>query len=283
MAMVTLKEVLPSARDNGYAVGAFNCYNMETVKAVVEAAEAERAPVIIQVSQSGIKYAGLGYIAGLVRIASQEVTVPVVLHLDHGTDFGQIVQCIRAGFTSVMIDASKYPMEDNVSLTKKVVELCRPAGISVEAELGTIGGVEDDVAVDEWDARFTSPRDAHYFVGETGVDALAVAIGTAHGRYRGVPRLDFARLAVIGREVSCPLVLHGCSGVPEPDIRQAVSLGICKVNIDTDIREALTGAMREALTPSAVTDPRVPLGAGKEAAVRIVRDKIRMFGSQGKA
>ena len=284
MALVTVAELLNKAQKEGYAVGAFNCNNMEIVQAIVAAAEAENSPVIIQASQGAIKYAGIDFIAALSMQAAQKARVPVALHLDHGTSLEQVMACIRHGFTSVMIDGSKYPFAENVALTKKVVELAHAIGVSVEAELGKIGGTEDDISVDERDAFFTDPEDAREFVERTGVDSLAVAIGTAHGRYKGVPKLDFERLAKIRELVHIPLVLHGSSGVPDEDIKKAVSLGVAKVNIDTNIREAFVGKMREVLekNPDEI-DPRKILGPAKEAAIEIIREKIRVFGSTNKA
>jgi len=284
LALVTVAELLNKAQKEGYAVGAFNCNNMEIVQAIVAAAEAENSPVIIQASQGAIKYAGIDFIAALSMQAAQKARVPVALHLDHGTSLEQVMACIRHGFTSVMIDGSKYPFAENVALTKKVVELAHAIGVSVEAELGKIGGTEDDISVDERDAFFTDPEEAREFVERTGVDSLAVAIGTAHGRYKGVPKLDFERLAKIRELVHIPLVLHGSSGVPDEDIKKAVSLGVAKVNIDTNIREAFVGKMREVLekNPDEI-DPRKILGPAKEAAIEIIREKIRVFGSTNKA
>ena len=284
MPLVSLNEVLSKADREGYAVGAFNCNNMEIVQAIAEAAEAERAPVIIQASQGAIKYAGLQYIIALARLAAAEITVPVVLHLDHGTDFAQVMQCIRHGFTSVMIDGSKHPLAENIKLTKRVVEVARAAGVSVEAEIGKIGGTEDHSSVSEAEAIFTDPEEAGYFAAETGVDALAVAIGTAHGQYKGEPKLDFARLKKINELVSCPLVLHGSSGVPDESIRKAAGLGVRKVNIDTNIREAFVGAIRDFLpaNPREI-DPRNVLKPAKAAATAVIRQKIQVFGSSNKA
>jgi fructose-bisphosphate aldolase class II len=284
MSLVPVKELLLAAQKGHYAVGAFNCNNMEIVQAIVAAAEAEKSPVIIQASQGAIKYAGIVYIAALTKIAAENTSVPVALHLDHGTSFEQCMSCVRNGFTSVMIDGSKHALEDNIALTKKVVEVARPLGISVEAELGKIGGTEDDIKVEEWDALFTDPDEAAYFSRETGVDALAVAIGTAHGQYKGTPKLDFERLKKIVAKVSTPLVLHGSSGVPSEALREAIAIGVAKVNIDTNIREAFVDACRRVLDADAKEiDPRKVLGPAREAATEIIREKIRVFGSNGKA
>ena len=284
MSLVPVKDLLEKAEAGGYAVGAFNCNNMEIVQAIIAAAEAENAPVILQASQGAIKYAGIDYIVAMARLAAEKARVPVALHLDHGTSFEQVIQCIRAGFSSVMIDGSRLPLRENIALTCRVVDVARAVGDSVEAELGKIGGTEDDISVSERDAFFTDPEEAGIFVNETGVDSLAVAIGTAHGQYKGTPELDFPRLEKIRSIVKIPIVLHGSSGVPDEDITKAISLGVRKVNIDTNIREAFVAACRQVLdaNPKEI-DPRKILGPAREAATRIIREKIRLFGSSGKA
>ncbi len=284
MSLVTVAELLQKAEAGGYAVGAFNCNNMEIVQAIIAAAEAEKAPVIIQASQGAIKYAGLEWIVGMAKLAADQSKVPVALHLDHGTSFEQCVQCIRAGFSSVMIDGSKHPLDENIALTNKVLEVARASGVSVEAELGKIGGTEDDITVDERDAMFTDPQEAKIFVDSTGVDSLAVAIGTAHGQYKGEPKLDFERLAKIKELVKIPIVLHGSSGVPDEALKKAVSLGVRKINIDTNIREAITYTIRQVLNekPKEI-DPRKVLGPARDKAIEVIREKIRVFGSSGKA
>ena len=284
MSLVPVEDLLRKAQEGDYAVGAFNCNNMEIVQAIVAAAEKENAPVIMQASQGAIKYAGLDYITAMAKLAAGKAKVPVALHLDHGTSFEQCIQCIRAGFSSVMIDGSKLPLQENIALTRRVLEVARACGVSVEAELGKIGGTEDDISVSERDALFTDPGEADEFVRETGVGSLAVAIGTAHGQYKGVPELDFARLEKIIALVKIPIVLHGSSGVPDEAVRKAISLGVCKVNIDTNIREAFVAAARKVLeeNPREI-DPRKMLGPAREAATEVIRDKIRIFGSSGKA
>jgi fructose-bisphosphate aldolase class II len=284
MSLVSLTELLLDAQKGKYAVGAFNCNNMEIVQAIVAAAEAEKSPVIVQASQGAIKYAGIEYIAAMTRLAAEKASVPVALHLDHGTSFAQVMQCVRNSFTSVMIDGSKLALEQNIALTNKVIEAVRPLGVSVEAELGKIGGTEDDITVSEREALFTDPEEAERFVQETNVDALAIAIGTAHGQYKGIPKLDFERLKEIRKRIEAPIVLHGSSGVPDEAIREAISLGVCKVNIDTNIREAFVAAVRSVLekAPNEI-DPRKALGPAREATIEIVREKIRIFGSNGKA
>ena len=284
MALLTTTEMFKKAYDGGYAIGAFNVNNMEIVQAIIEAAEEEQAPVIIQASQGAISYAGLDYIVALVETAAKHATVPVALHLDHGTSFEQVVQCIGRGFTSVMIDGSKLPLEENIALTNKILDMARPLNISVEAELGKIGGTEDNVSVSEREASFTDPAEAKHFVDETGIKSLAVAIGTAHGQYKGTPKLDFERLEEIKKLVNIPIVLHGSSGVPDDDIRKAISLGVRKVNIDTNLREAFSDGVREALAanPQEI-DPRKILKPAKAAMKERVKEKIRVFGSNGKA
>lgn len=284
MALVPVNELLFKADREGYGVGAFNANNMEIIQAIVEAAEKENSPVIMQASQGAIKYAGLEFITGMVKIAADTSKVPVALHLDHGTDFDQVVKCIRSGFSSVMYDGSKLSLEENIAVTRKVLEIATPINVSVEAEIGKIGGTEDLVHVKDEDAIYTDPEEARYFVEQTGIKSLAIAIGTAHGQYKGEPKLDFDRLAKIKQLTKIPLVLHGSSGVPDEAVQKAIKLGICKVNIDTNIREAFVGKMREAIQayPEEI-DPRKILGPARDAAVEIIRRKIRAFGSSGKA
>ncbi len=284
MPFVPVEDLLLEAQKGKYAIGAFNCNNMEIVQAIVQAAEAEKSPVIMQASQGAMKYAGIEFIVAMARQAADQASVPVALHLDHGTSFDQVMLCLRHGFSSVMVDGSKYPLEENIAITKKVIEAAYPMGVSVEAELGKIGGTEDNVSVSERDALFTDPEEAKYFVEQTGVGSLAVAIGTAHGQYKGKPELDFERLKKIVSLINTPIVLHGSSGVPDEAITEAVRLGVCKVNIDTNIREAFTLACRQALEAnSKEIDPRKVLGPAREAAIEIIREKIRLFGSSGKA
>ncbi|MDO4539811.1 MAG: class II fructose-1,6-bisphosphate aldolase [Syntrophomonadaceae bacterium] len=284
MALVPVTELLLKAEAGGYAVGAFNANNTEIVQAIAMAALQERSPVIMQASQGAISYAGLEYITGMVKLAADEYDVPIALHLDHGTDFDQVVKCIRSGFSSVMYDGSKHSLEENIAMTNKVLDIARPVGVSVEAELGKIGGTEDNVHVDAKDALYTDPEEARYFVEKTGVESLAVAIGTAHGQYKGEPKLDLQRLAKIKSLVNIPIVLHGSSGVPDDTIRSAIAGGVCKVNIDTNIREAFVWKMREVIAakPDEI-DPRKILGPARDAAVEVIRQKIRVFGSAGKA
>lgn len=284
MPFVTLREVLAEAERGKYAVGAFNTNNMEIVQAIVEAAEEEQAPVILQASQGALKYAGIRYITAIVRAAVETASIPVVLHLDHGTSFEQTMLCLKHGFTSVMFDGSKYELAENIAATRRVVDVAHAMGASVEGELGKIGGTEDDITVDERDALFTDPEEAERFVAEANVDALAVAIGTAHGTYKGEPTLDFDRLELINNRVETPIVLHGASGVPAKSIEKAISLGVRKINIDTELRLAFTRGVQDVVknNPNEY-DPRKILGPAKEEMKAIIKAKMRLFGSSGKA
>jgi fructose-bisphosphate aldolase class II len=284
LALVTVAELTRAAAEGGYAVGAFNLNNMEILQAVIAAAEEERSPVILQASQGGLKYAGIDYIAAMARVAAENASVPVALNLDHGTSFEQAMVCIRKGFSAVMIDGSQLPFEENASLVKRVVDVAHSVGVSVEAELGKIGGTEDDIVVADEDAAMTNPDEAAEFVRRAQPDLLAVAIGTAHGVYKGEPRIDFKRLEEIKKRVDIPLVLHGASGVPDEAIRRACQLGISKINIDTELRVAFTQAVRNVLEAApAEIDPRKILGPAREAMQKVVREKMRLFGCSGKA
>ncbi len=304
--LVTNREIMSTAVAEGYGVGAFNINNLEAVLAIAEASIEEKSPAIIAVTPSAIKYGGLDYLTSVAKIAAKVVNCPTSLHLDHGTDVEIIEKCIAAGFTSVMIDASHLDFEDNISLTKKVVDLAHPKHVSVEAELGRLAGVEEST-VEEKDTMLTDPRAAEEFVKRTGVDALAIAIGTSHGAYKfkGEPKLDFERLKAIRKVTDVLLVLHGASsvpswiiekaikygaelagakGIPETHIKKAISQGISKINIDTDLRLAFTGAVREVLfTSPKQYDPRKILGPAKDSMKEVVKGKMRLFGSSGKA
>jgi fructose-bisphosphate aldolase class II len=306
IVLVTNKDLMVPARKNRYAVAAFNVQNLESLKAIAEAATEENSPVIIQITPSVIKYAGLPYISSLVKIAAQLAPVPLTMHLDHGEDFDTASKCVDAGFTSVMIDGSFLKFDENVALTKRVVSIAHPKGVSVEAELGKLAGVEER-SVEEREAILTDPKTAVEFVEKTGVDALAVAIGTSHGAYKfkSEGKLDLERLKVISETVSIPLVLHGASsvpdwliekatrygaslsgakGIPEEQIKKAISLGIAKINIDTDLRLAFTATVREVLANSPKEfDPRKILGPAKDAMKEVAKSKMRLFGSSGKA
>ena len=305
--LVTNKALLDAAKQGGYAVGAFNINNMEFIQAILSSAAELRSPVIIAVSEGAIKYAGFDTLVSLVRVEAEGKNIPISLHLDHGKDMGVIERCISGGFTSVMIDGSHLPFDENVAVTKEVVDKAGPAGVSVEGELGRLAGIEDNVSVSEQDALFTDPDEAKIFVERTGIDSLAIAVGTSHGafKFKGEPRLGFDRISAIASLVDVPLVLHGASGVnqehvelansfgaeiagargvPDEAITEAIKLGISKVNIDTDMRIAFTAYLRKSLGENKKNiDPRKYLGAAREAVGEVVRPKIRLFGSEGKA
>lgn len=283
MALVTTKQLLLDAQKGGYAVGAFNVENMEMVQAVVAAAEELRSPVIMQTTPSTVKYADLAYFYENVKVAAEKASVPVVMHLDHGSSFELAMQALRTGYTSIMIDGSHEPYEDNIAVTKSVVDACHPSGIPVEAELGKVGGKEDDLDGGDGDP-YTDPQEAVEFVQRTGIDSLAVAIGTAHGVYKGLPKLDFNRLSEIRKVVSIPLVLHGTSGVPDDDVKECIKRGICKVNYATDLRIAFTKGVNEVLHDNPDTiDPKKYNAVGREEVKKYVMSKIKVCGSVGKA
>ena len=300
MAFITSTEMFKKSLKSDYAVGAFNVNNMEIIQGIVDAAKQEQAPIILQVSAGARKYAKPAYLLKLVEAAMMDTGLDICLHLDHGEDFEICKQCIDGGFTSVMIDGSKHPFEDNVALTKKVVEYAHAHGVVVEAELGKLAGVEDNIKVDSKFATYTDPEEAAEFVEKTGVDSLAIAIGTSHGAYKfsGDPQLDFDRLREIHKLIpDTPLVLHGAStvipefvdkcnryggnipgakGVPEEMITEAAKYGICKVNIDTDLRLAMTAEIRKYLAENPKEfDPRKYLGPARDAISSMVSHKIR--------
>ncbi len=277
---VTSLEMIKKAREGKYAVPAFNAENMEMVKAIVEAAEKASSPVMIQTTMPTVKYIGEETAVAMARAAAERASVPVALHLDHCTSFDGVMRALRAGYTSVMIDGSKLPFEENAELTRRVVDAAHPMGVTVEAELGTVGGKEDNVSAG---IIYTDPDEAKSFVERTGVDILAIAIGTAHGFYKGEPKLDFDRIAVIKDLIDTPLVLHGGSGVPTESVKRAISLGMSKVNFATELRAAMTAAVRDALTDASIIDPKKFMGPGKDAVVALCLDKIEMCGSAGKA
>ena len=282
--LVTGKEILQHAHKNNYAVGAFNISNLEIAKAVLDAASECKAPVILQTSESAIKYAGFQELSAIVKVLADKTPVPVALHLDHGTTYETIIGCIRNGWTSVMIDGSHHPLEENIAVTSEIIKVARAVGVSVEAELGRLSGVEDNISVSEKDAFYTDPQEAVTFVKETDVDSLAISIGTAHGQYKGIPKLDLDRLQEIKKLVNIPIVLHGASGVPEDQIREATKLGVNKINIDTDIRVAFSDALKEVFQNKPEEyDPRKLLTASMANMKKVVMSKIEMFGSCNKA
>lgn len=283
MALVTTKQLLLDAQKGGYAVGAFNVENMEMVQAVVAAAEELRSPVIMQTTPSTVKYANLNYFYENVKVAAQESSVPVVIHLDHGNSFELAMQAYRTGYTSIMIDGSHEGFEDNIALTSAVVKACHPGEVPIEAELGKVGGKEDDLDGGEGDP-YTNPQEAEEFVERTGIDSLAVAIGTAHGVYKGVPKLDFSRLSEIRKAVSIPLVLHGTSGVPDEDVAECIKRGICKVNYATDLRIAFTKGINQVLKENPDTiDPKKYNAKGREEVRKYVMHKMKICQSIAKA
>lgn len=281
--LVTTKEMLLDAQKNHYAVGAFNIENLEFVMAVLAAAEETKSPVIMQTTPGTVKSAGLDYFYGMVKAAAERASVPVALHLDHGDGYDRCMQALRTGYTSVMIDGSHHVFEENIEITKSVVRACHAAGIPVEAELGKVGGKEDDLDGGNGNG-YTVPSEAAEFVERTGVDSLAVAIGTAHGVYKGTPKLDIDRLSEIRKVVSVPLVLHGTSGVPDDAVRECVARGMCKVNYATDLRIAFSKGLKEYLAgdPEAF-DPKKYSAVGREQVKEYVMSKILVCGSNGKA
>ena len=282
MPMVTSMQMLLDAQAGGYAVGAFNAENMEMVKAIIQAAEELRAPVMIQTTPSTIKYGTLDTYASIVAAEAENATVPVCLHLDHGSSFELAMQAIYAGYTSVMIDGSKLPFEENIEVSKKVADVARSLNIPCEAELGKVGGKEDDLVADA-DTN-TDPMEAKEFAERTGETSLAVAIGTAHGFYVGTPVLDKERLSEIRKVVDIPLVLHGASGLTDDDVRDCVARGICKVNFATELRAAYTKAVRELLAnDEKAFDPKAYGKAGIAAVKALVMERMKVCGCDGKA
>jgi len=309
MPLVTTTEMFKKAYEGGYAIGAFNVNNMEIIQGITEAAKEENAPLILQVSAGARRYANHTYLVKLVEAAIEETDLPIALHLDHGDSFEICKACIDGGFTSVMIDGSHLPFEENIKLTKQVVDYAHERGVVVEGELGRLAGVEDDVNVSEEDAVYTNPDEVEEFVERTGVDSLAIAIGTSHGAYKfkGEAKLRFDILEEIQRRLpGFPIVLHGASsipqkyvdiinkyggdmpgakGVPEDMLRKAASMAVCKINIDSDLRLAMTATIRQfmAENPEAF-DPRQYLGPAREAIKEIVRHKIvNVLGCNNKA
>jgi len=309
MPLVTTKEMFEKSMKEHFAIGAFNVNNMEIIQGIVDAAQEENSPVIIQASASAIKYARFEYLKKMIEAAVETTTIPIALHLDHGADFDICKKCIDAGFTSVMIDGSKLDFEENVKLTKQVVDYAHSKGVVVEAEIGKLAGIEDDVNVAEDDAKYTDPEQAREFVEKTGCDSLAIAIGTSHGAYKfkGEAKLRFDILEKIKEKLpNTPIVLHGAStvipelvnmcnefggeipgakGVPDEMLREASVRGVSKINVDTDLRLAMTASIRRVFAehPSEF-DPRKYLSPARHAIQEIVRHKIKnVFGSNGKA
>lgn len=308
MGLVTSTDMFKKAYEDKYAVGAFNVNDMEIIQGIVEAAQEEKAPLILQVSAGARKYANPVYLKKLVEAAVETTDLDICLHLDHGADFEICKSCVDGGFTSVMIDGSKYPFEENIALTKKVADYAHDHGVVVEAELGKLAGIEDAVSVGDHEASFTDPDEAVEFVERTGCDSLAITIGTSHGafKFKGTPKLDFPRLEKIsGLLPGYPLVLHGSSsvpkefvdlcnqyggaipgaqGVPENMLREAAKWGVCKINIDTDLRLAMTASIRKVFVEQPqVFDPREYLGPGRNAIKAMVAHKLKdVLGCSGK-
>lgn len=305
--LVNLNTILSSAQKYRYAIGAFNTSNLEITQAVVNAAEKLNSPVIIATSEKAIEYAGIEILSQIVIHQAENTHIPVVLHLDHGTSYETVKECIKHGYTSVMIDASHLSLQENLSLTRKVVHYARKHRVSVEAEIGRLAGIEDDLRVAKRDASYTNPQEAQKFVEASGCDALAVAIGTSHGAYKfkGKPKLRIDILQSIAKKVTIPLVLHGASGVkgtlinrvnkyggrlehtrgvPDTLIQKAIKHGIAKINTDTDLRIAFTAGVREYLVRNAgVFDPRKILAHGRDMVQKVVEERIKIFGSKNKA
>ena len=309
MPLVTTKEMFEKSMKEGFAIGAFNVNNMEIIQAIVDAAEAQKSPVILQASSSAIKYARMNYLMKMIEAATENSEIPIAIHLDHGPDFETCKACIDAGFTSVMIDGSKYDFEENIALTKKVVDYAHQRGVVVEAELGKLAGIEDEVNVSADEAMYTDPEQAKEFVERTGCDSLAIAIGTSHGAYKfkGEAKLRFDILAKIKEKIpNTPIVLHGASsvipelvetcnkyggnipgakGVPNEILNEASRLGVSKINVDTDLRLAMTASIRKVFAESPEAfDPRKYLLPAREKIQEVVEFKMKnVFGSSGRA
>ncbi|ACT04658.1 class II fructose-bisphosphate aldolase [Paenibacillus sp. JDR-2] len=285
MALESMKDMLNKALQGGYAVGQFNINNLEWTQAILDAAQTEQSPVILGVSEGAARYmGGFKVVTNIVSalIEEMKITVPVAIHLDHGSSFEKCKAAIDAGFTSVMIDASHDPFEENVRITSEVVAYAHERGVSVEAELGTVGGQEDDVIAEG--VIYADPKECQELVQRTGIDCLAPALGSVHGPYKGEPKLGFKEMEEICQTIKLPLVLHGGTGIPTEHIKRAVSLGTAKINVNTENQIAFTKVAREILTKdSDVYDPRKFLAPGREAIKQTVMGKIREFGSSNKA
>ncbi|MGW9018596.1 tagatose bisphosphate family class II aldolase [Priestia megaterium] len=283
-SLVNTYEMFQKAQKGKYAIPAFNIHNLETLQVVVETAAELKSPVILAGTPGTINYCGPEFFVSMAETAASLHDIPIAIHLDHFESLEEIQRCVEAGFTSCMIDASHDPFEENVRIVKEVVEYAHSKGVTVEAELGRLGGIEDDLVVDEKDAKFTNPAQALEFVERTGLNSLAVAIGTAHGLYKGEPNLDFDRLAEINERVDVPLVLHGASDVPVEAVQRAIDLGVCKVNVATDLKIPFANAVKTYFNENPdANDPRKYLSPAKEAMKEVVAEKIKMCRSEGKA
>ena len=283
MPLVPMTEFLPRAKKEGFAVGQFNMNNLEFVQGIAAAAKEEKSPFIFGVSEGAMRYMGLEYVVAMANIAAEEAGVPVALHLDHGSSFEVAMKCIQAGSSSVMFDGSHHPFEETSVSPRKSSKWPDAVGVSVEGELGTIGGVEDDVQVDEAEAALAKPEEAIRFWEETGVDAMAIAVGTAHGMYKGEPKIRFDIIEKVADNIDAPIVLHGGSGVPDQAIQDSIRLGVAN-HVNTESQVACTRVVRELLDSKPdMIDPRKYLGPGREAIQATVQAKMRLFGSSGKA
>ena len=307
MPLISAKSILEDANKNGYAVGAFNANNMEFLQAIFKAADSEKSPIIIAASEGAMKYAGPEMFYSMVKTLSDKYShIPVALHLDHGSNISAVMTAVKAGFTSVMIDASHFPYEENLKLTKQIVGICRTVGISVEAELGRLQGVEDNVSVAERDAVLVNPEEAKDFVLASGIDFLAPAIGTSHGafKFKGEAKLDLERLKKVKELTGIPLVLHGASSVPEAAsnifeefggnlkgakgvpsevLKDAIKFGINKVNTDTDLRIAFLAKVRESVSnDKSQIDPRKIFGPARDYVTEVIKDRMKVLGSSGR-
>lgn len=287
MPLVSMKEMLNKAKAESYAVGQFNINNLEFTQAILQAAEEEKSPVILGVSEGAARYmGGFKLIVNMVKDLMEEygTTVPVAIHLDHGSSFEKCVEAIHAGFTSVMIDGSHHPLEENIAITKQVIAVAHALGVSVEAELGRIGGQEDDLIVDDAEAAYAIPAECKELVAATGVDCFAPALGSVHGPYKGEPNLGFDRMKEIDELVGIPLVLHGGTGIPLKDVQKAISFGHAKINVNTENQITSAKAVREVLEANPeMIDPRKYLGPARDTIKATVIGKMREFGSSNKA
>ena len=284
MKILSTREMLKKAQREGYAVPAFNIHNLETLEVVVETAAELKSPVILAGTPSTISYAGGEFIVAMAETAAEKYNIPIAIHLDHFEAVEEIKHFINLGFRSVMIDASHEEFEKNIEIVKEVVEYAHKYDVTVEAELGRLGGQEDDLIVDEKDSKYTNPKQAREYVEKTGIDSLAVAIGTAHGLYKGEAKIDFDRLKEIRDMVDVPLVLHGVSDIPDELVKRAIALGVCKVNVATDLKIPFSDAVKKYFieNPDA-NDPRKYMTPGKEAMKKVVEHKIMVCGSNGRA
>ena len=283
MAIYSTRQMLLDAQQSQYAVPAFNIHNLETVRVVVETAAEMRSPIILAGTPGTISYAGARYLVSIAEIASKIHDIPIALHLDHHESFGDIKSLIDMGVKSVMIDGSHHDFEENIRIVREVVKYAHARDVTVEAELGRLGGQEDDLIIDEKDALYTNPAQAAEFIERTGIDSLAIAIGTAHGMYKTVPKLDFERLAEIRKVTEIPLVLHGASGIASDDVRRTIQLGITKVNVATELKIEFSNKVKEYfLAHPEANDPRKYMEPGKTAMAALIREKIDMCGSSNR-